>query len=75
MIHSFYVGAGKLFSLDFEPDSEFKKIVEDYEAVIDIMNKSEKFPDNCHADRHIQKELAEELEVYVWYCFYKLQRT
>lgn len=47
------------------PDSEFKKIVEDYEAVIDIMNKSEKFPDNCHADRHIQKELAEELEIYV----------
>ena len=25
LIHSFYVGAGKLFSLDFEPDSEFKK--------------------------------------------------
>ena len=27
------------------------------------MNKSEKFPDNCLADRHIQKELAEELEI------------
>jgi len=46
-------------------ETEFRSIVEDYEVVIDLMNKSDKFPDNCHVDRHIQKQLAEDIAKYV----------
>jgi hypothetical protein len=47
------------------PDNEFKRIVDDYEEVIKIMNESPLFPDNCHPDRTLQEQLAYELELYV----------
>ena len=47
------------------PENEFKKIVDDYEEVIKIMEQSPLFPDNCHPDRTLQEHLAHELEPYV----------
>ena len=47
------------------PENEFKKIVDDYEEVIKIMEQSPLFPDNCHPDRTLQEQLAHELEPYV----------
>ena len=46
-------------------ETEFKRIVDEYEDVINIMTKSDRFPDNCHADRTIQEELANEIAPHV----------
>ena len=47
------------------PESNFKKIVDAYEDTIKTMEKSDKFPDNCHPDRTVHEQLANELEPYV----------
>ena len=46
-------------------DTEFKTIVDEYEKVIKIMTDSDRFPDNCHVDRLIQEELANEIAPHV----------
>jgi len=46
-------------------DTEFKTIVDEYEKVIEIMTNSDMFPDNCHVDRTIQEELANEIAPHV----------
>jgi len=47
------------------PESEFKKIVDSYEDTIKTMEQNDKFPDNCHPDRTVHEQLANELESYV----------
>mgnify|MGYP005675529559 CR=1 FL=1 len=47
------------------PETYFKSIVDAYEKTIETMKASKHFPDNCHPDRNIHKELAQELEQYV----------
>ena len=46
-------------------ETEFKKIVDEYEKTIETMQAHKDFPDNCHPNRHIHKLLAEEIERYV----------
>ena len=48
-----------------QKETEFKKIVDDYERTINTMQEHKQFPDNCHPDRFIHQQLAKELEPYV----------
>ena len=48
-----------------QKETEFKKIVDDYERTINTMQAHKQFPDNCHPDRFIHQQLAKELEPYV----------
>jgi len=50
---------------DLAQTEEFKKIVNDYEELINYMKESDDFPDHAHPGRILHEQLAKELEPYV----------
>ncbi|MAV94143.1 MAG: hypothetical protein CMA31_00475 [Euryarchaeota archaeon] len=50
---------------DLAEAEEFKKIVNDYEELIDHMKQSDDFPDHAHPGRKLHKQLAKEIAPYV----------
>ena len=50
---------------DLAETEEFKKIVNDYEEIVNYMKESDDFPDNAHPGRILHEQLAKELEPYV----------